>query len=224
MQNNLKTGMHMHSDPQMRIRLQVFWSIVTITCFSTMICLRSACKFFWHRDAIDATIQFFVDLIKPGLLFNEKKKKNQDNCLWPSRTGILQSSQTKAALLEEWIHDNWNRWKAVTRIVGKYIFRKYISSNVFDLKIEQSLDIQRNKRILNLLEYSLKETINTKNIHDDREGKKVSLFSKLNFCFAKSDLRVWEDSWEKNGRKGERYRGKALETCLCSKQWYCQGY
>ena len=53
-------------------------------------------------------------------------------------------------------------------------------------------------------------------------GKKVSLFSKLNFCFAKSDLRVWEDIWEKNGRKGERYRGKDFETCLCSKQWYSQ--
>ena len=34
-------------------------------------------------------------------------------------------------------------------------------------------------------------------------GKKVSLFSKLNFCFAKSDLRVWEDTgiWEKKWSK-----------------------
>ena len=35
MQNNLKTGMHMHSDPQMRICLKVSWSIVTFTWFST---------------------------------------------------------------------------------------------------------------------------------------------------------------------------------------------
>ena len=60
MQNNLKTGMHMHSYLQMRIRLQVFWSIVTITCFSNMICLISACNFFWHRRAIDATMQRFI--------------------------------------------------------------------------------------------------------------------------------------------------------------------
>ena len=32
-------------------------------------------------------------------------------------------------------------------------------------------------------------------------GKKVNLFSMLSFCFAKSDLRVWEDIWEKSSRK-----------------------
>ena len=31
--------------------------------------------------------------------------------------------------------------------------------------------------------------------------KKVNLFSMLSFCFAKSDLRVWEDIWEKSSRK-----------------------
>ena len=31
--------------------------------------------------------------------------------------------------------------------------------------------------------------------------KKVSLFQKLNFCFAKSNLRVSEDIWEKSRRK-----------------------
>ena len=33
------------------------------------------------------------------------------------------------------------------------------------------------------------------------EEKKVNLFSMLSFCFAKSDLRVWEDIWEKSSRK-----------------------
>ena len=42
-------------------------------------------------------------------------------------------------------------------------------------------------------------------------GKKVSLFSMLSFCFAKSDLRVWEDIWRKNWSKSERYRGKDLK-------------
>ena len=31
--------------------------------------------------------------------------------------------------------------------------------------------------------------------------KKENLFSMLSFCFAKSDLRVWEDIWEKSSRK-----------------------
>ena len=53
------------------------------------------------QSMIDGTIQFLVDLITSGLHLNEKKKKNLDNCSWPSRTGILQSSQTKAAILEE---------------------------------------------------------------------------------------------------------------------------
>ena len=41
--------------------------------------------------------------------------------------------------------------------------------------------------------------------------KKLILFSMLSFCFAKSDLRVWEDIWRKNWSKSERYRGKDLK-------------
>ena len=42
-------------------------------------------------------------------------------------------------------------------------------------------------------------------------GKKVSLFSKLNFCFAKSDLPVWEDFWDKMVEKGNDIVGKTLK-------------
>ena len=42
MQNNPKTELHMHVNPQMRIGLQLFWSIVTIFIVSTMTSLRSA--------------------------------------------------------------------------------------------------------------------------------------------------------------------------------------
>ena len=66
MQNNLKTGMHMHSDPKMRIRLQVFWSIVAITYFSTVICLRVSASFFLtstYNRLLVQRLKFLVDLI-----------------------------------------------------------------------------------------------------------------------------------------------------------------
>ena len=37
MQNNLKTRLDMHSNPQMRSRLQVFWSIVTVEVVGLML-------------------------------------------------------------------------------------------------------------------------------------------------------------------------------------------
>ena len=42
-------------------------------------------------------------------------------------------------------------------------------------------------------------------------GKKVSHFLVLNFCFAKSYLQVWEDMWEKSGRKIADIAKKNLE-------------
>ena len=46
MQNNLKTELHMHSDPQMRSIVQLFWSIVTIIIFSDQLSLMAIKAFF----------------------------------------------------------------------------------------------------------------------------------------------------------------------------------
>ena len=43
---------------------------------------------------------------------NVEKKKYQDNCTWPRRTGILQSSKTKVASSEEWMHDTMDWMKS----------------------------------------------------------------------------------------------------------------
>ena len=111
---------------------------------------------------------------------NQEKKENLDNCSWPSGIGILQSSTTKAASLEEWVHDKciWIRCKAVLRIVGKYFFRKCVSLKyAFDLKSKESLDIERNKRILNVLENSFKK-LSTRKIFMANVWKKSGSFFK----------------------------------------------
>ena len=101
-------------------------------------------------------------------------------------------------------------WKARAWIVGKYVFRKYNSFKcVFDLKIEESLDIQRNKRIWSVLEFS-DFSIDRKAVMAN-VGKKVTHFLVLNFYFAKSYLRVWDDIWEKSGRKIADIAKKNLE-------------
>ena len=53
-------------------------------------------------------------------------------------------------------------------------------------------------------------------------GKKVNLFSLLSFCFAKSDLRVWEEIWGKSGRKMIEVVAKTWNLFVFSKRSHCQ--
>ena len=53
-------------------------------------------------------------------------------------------------------------------------------------------------------------------------GKKASVFSLLNFCFAKSDLRVWEEIWKKRGRKMIEVVAKTWNLFVFSKRSHCQ--
>ena len=122
MQNNPKTELHMHVDPQMRIHLQLFWSIVTIFIVSTTTSLRSAWNVVQIQMKSMRNFHFGWSFINTTTrnASNEKKKKNQDNCSWPSWRGILQSCKTKAASSEERMNDtmDWsksryfNRWRA----------------------------------------------------------------------------------------------------------------
>ena len=120
MQNNSKTELHMHADPQMRTRLQLFCSIVTIIIFSTATSLRSSCNVFHIQMQSMRRFHFGWSFTTTRNASNEKKKKNQDNCSWPSWRGILQSCKTKAASSEEWMSDTmdcfkshyFNRWRA----------------------------------------------------------------------------------------------------------------
>ena len=127
MQHKPKAELNMHADLQMKIRLQLFCSIITIIIFSTAISLRRV----WLSQLFSFQMQS-MRRIHFGWLFttrnasNEEKKKNQDNCSWPSWRGILQSCKTKAASSEEWMNDAMDWLKAATSIVGEHIFRKYI--------------------------------------------------------------------------------------------------
>ena len=149
MQNNPKTELHMHADPQMRIGLQLFCSIVTIIIFSTATSLRSSCNVFHIQMQSMRRFHFGWSFTTTRKASNEEKKKNQDNCSWPSWRGILQSCKTKALLQKnEWIIE-WIGLKAATSIVGEHIFRKYICSlNDATLKF---LDMQRKKNDFELL-------------------------------------------------------------------------
>ena len=126
MQNNPKTELHMHADPQIRICLQLFWSIATIFIFSTAISLRSHRNFFHIQMQSMRRFHFGWSFTTTRNTSNEKKKNYQDNCSWPNWRGILQSSKTKTASSEEWMNDtmDWietryfNRWRTY--------FRKFI--------------------------------------------------------------------------------------------------
>ena len=76
----------------------------------------------------------------------KKRGQNQDNCSWPSRGGILQSSKTKAASSEELMHDTMDWFKSLQSNRYKTFFPKiyFIHST---LKL---LDMQRKKKDLEL--------------------------------------------------------------------------
>ena len=152
MQNNPKTELHMHADPQMRIRLQLFWSIVTIFLFSTTISLRSLCNVFHIQMQSMRRFHFGWSFTTTRNASNEEKKKNQDNCSWPSWRGILQSCKTKLLLQKNEWTIQWIGLKAATSIVGEHIFRKYIPfTQRRNLKI---LGYAEKKTILSCLENS----------------------------------------------------------------------
>ena len=71
MQNHPKTELHMHSDPQMRSRVQLFWSIITIHIFSTITSLRSSYAFWLTNEKpfatflLDPNDSHFFDQIDP---------------------------------------------------------------------------------------------------------------------------------------------------------------
>ena len=58
MQNNPKTELHMRSDPQMKSYVQLFWSIVTINIFSTIIILEKPICILTHQW--EAICNFFA--------------------------------------------------------------------------------------------------------------------------------------------------------------------
>ena len=172
MQHNPKTELHMHCYPQMRIGLQLFWWNVTINVFSTAISLGS------HRNFLHIQIQSMRWLIctwsfNTGNASNGEKKTNLDNCSWPSKAGILQSSKTKTAPSEEWVHDTMDWFKSLQSNRYKTVFSK-ISFILLNLKI---VSIQREKKEFRIvLEIScFSEDINTLPCWG-KVGKKVSLF------------------------------------------------
>ena len=239
MQNHSKTELYLHLNPQMRSREQLFWSIVTIKAFSSIIFVRSIRNFFSHPNAIDAMIEFSVGLLTRGMLLMKEKRE-----IWiigRGRVGpaFCNRPKPKLLLLKDKFIIKCIQWKTGIVLVGKYIFPKYIVFKCAStLKIEEPLEIQSKRRIWSVLENSF-ISINRK--ASGECGKKVRLFSRLNFCFAKSDLRVWEDIFEKSGRKMNHIVGKtwnlfvfkSLEkkkplcskVCLCIQTfptWYCR--
>ena len=129
MQHKPKTELNMHADPQMKIRLQLFWSIVTIIVFSTAIFLRrmgSSSNFFHSSNRCDEFIS--VDCLPQGMLLFLMKKRRKIKIIARGRVGEAFCNRPKPKLLlqkNEWMIQ-WIGWTAATSIVGKHIFRKYI--------------------------------------------------------------------------------------------------
>ena len=128
MQHKPKTELNMHADPQMKIRLQLFWLIVTIIIFSTAISLRrmrSSRNFFHSRwNRCDEFI--LVDCLPQRLLLMKKRRKIK--IIAHGRVGEACCNRTKPKLFpqkNEWTLQ-WIGLKAATSIVGEHIFRKYI--------------------------------------------------------------------------------------------------
>ena len=126
MQSNPKTELHMHADPQMRTRLQLFWSIVTIIIVSTTTSLRSPCNVFTSRcNRCEDFI--LVDRLPPrGMLLMKKRRKTK--IIARGRVGEAFCNRAKPKLLlqkNKWMIQ-WIGWNAPTFIVGNDIFGKYI--------------------------------------------------------------------------------------------------
>ena len=149
MQNNPKTERHMHSNPQMRIRLQLFLSTITINLFSTAISLRSSCNVFTTRyNRCDDSI--LVDRLTRGVFLMKKRRKI--SIIACGRVGQAFCNRPKPKLL---LQDNgcmikWIERKAATSIVGKDLFWKYISFT----QPYNSWICREKKRILNCSENS----------------------------------------------------------------------
>ena len=143
MQNNPKTELHVHADPKMRIRLQLFWSIVTIIVFSTAKSLRSLRNFFHIQMQSMRRIHFGWSFNLPplGLLLMKKGRKIRVIVRGRSEQAFCNRPEPKLFLQKNECIIQWIGWKAVTRIVAKYIFRKY-NSFTQALKL---LDMQKKK-------------------------------------------------------------------------------
>ena len=123
MQNHPKIELYMRLRPQMRNSLQLFWSIVTINVFSTIVPVRSMPKFFSHLNAIDAMIWFLVGLLTRGMLL--MKKRRRIGIIGRGRVGVAfcNRPKPKMLLLKNEFMIKWIEWKAGIVIVEKYIFR-----------------------------------------------------------------------------------------------------
>ena len=148
MQNNPKTELLMHADPQMRIRLQLFWSIVTIFLFSTTISLRSLCNVFHIQMQSMRRFHFGWSFTTTRNASNEEKKKNQDNCSWPSWRGILQSCKTKLLLQKNEWYNGLDEQPLLQSLENT------ISENIFSLLNLKILGYAEKKTILSCLENS----------------------------------------------------------------------
>ena len=100
MQNHPNTELHMHSDPQMRSRVQLFWSIITIHIFSTITSLRSQYAFWFTNEKpfatflLDPNDSHFFDQIYPwealAIFFTFKCNRSKYLTFdWSSRRGML---------------------------------------------------------------------------------------------------------------------------------------
>ena len=130
MQHKPKTELHMHADPQMKIRLQLFWSIVTIIIFSTAISLRRMriSRNFFHSRCNRCDEFILVDCLPQGMLLFLMKKRRKIKIIARGRVGEAFCNRAKPKLFlqkNEWTIQ-WIGLKAATSIVGEHIFRKYI--------------------------------------------------------------------------------------------------
>ena len=207
MQHKRKTELHMHADPQMKIRLQLFWSIVTIIIFSTAISLRRlwSSRNFFHSRCNRCDEFILVDCLPQGMLL--MKKRTKIKIIAHGRVGEAFCNRPKPKLLlqkNEWMIQ-WIGWTAATSIVGKHNFGKCIQFH----STLNFLDMQKKKgfwvaeKIL-----AFKKTWK----HCGRLWeKKLSLFNCLVSVSRSVICGFWMIFWDKSGRKVNDIAGKNLK-------------
>ena len=122
------------SDPQMRSRKQLFWSLVTITFFLTMIILRVRWLCFTSRcNRANDFIFGWSSKLQHQECFQwrketlQMKKRRKMRIIAGGRLGLAFCNCPKPNLLLQTneFMIKWIEWKAGARIAGKYLFGKY---------------------------------------------------------------------------------------------------
>ena len=168
-----------------------------------MVSLRNPCNVFHIQMQSVRRFRFGCLFTTTRNASNEEKKKNQDNCSWPSWRGILQSCKTKAASSEEWMIQ-WIGLKAATSILGEHVFRKYIPftqrRNLKILGYAEKNDFKLLRKFLLLR--------SPENLVDEKKG---NLFECLVSVSQSLICRFWMIFWEKSSRKLNDIAGKNLK-------------